>query len=228
MKNLTLKIILVFHIVLACEARLPKTSDGEGGCYDIQTHQCGCEADYCSKEKCEAACRIWTAECPDHCVPEQCSTCDPSVCNGEPDCDDSGEGDTSTPGNDSGACYDPSVHVCGCDDDRCTKEKCEGIDMVWTSECSNSCDPLECPGAVPTDWFVTDTPGLGACYDLSTHKCGCGEFECTKASCEAKGIRFIWSTECSISCDASSCPGEILCKGKYLRFMKNRIKSIDD
>lgn len=230
MKSPSIKHIFFFYLFLATEARLPKTSDGEGGCYDLNVHKCGCEDDYCSKEKCEAACRIWTAECPDHCDAATCSACDPSVCNGEPDCSSSnGGGDGDTVGDDSGACYDPQVHTCGCDEDRCSKEKCEGLNMVWTSECSDSCDPFECPGAIPDDSFVTDEPGLGACYDLTNHKCGCGRFECTEETCQAKGARFIWSTDCSISCDPVTCPGDFLCKGtKYLRIMKNGLSSLGD
>ena len=43
-------------------------TDGDsGGCYDMQVHKCGCEADRCNRELCEGMDDIWTPECPNHC-----------------------------------------------------------------------------------------------------------------------------------------------------------------
>jgi hypothetical protein len=43
--------------------------DGDsGGCYDMGVHQCSCEADRCSKDKCDGVGGIWTGECPSHCT----------------------------------------------------------------------------------------------------------------------------------------------------------------
>jgi len=202
---------------------LPKTTNGDGGCYDVSVHKCSCTDDRCSKEKCEALCMIWTDTCPDHCDPDDCSECDPSQCTGEEaECED-GSGGGGGGGNSTsvgGACYDSSIHVCGCDDDRCSQELCEGLGMVWTSECSDHCDASKCGSDIPDDWYVTDTPGLGACYDLTSHQCGCGRFECTQEKCEAKNpLRFFWSTDCSISCDQETCPVD--CAG-----MKNMLLPI--
>lgn len=46
--------------------------DGPGGCYPgPPTHACGCAADSCSKELCEAKGHTWTDACP-HCDPQDC------------------------------------------------------------------------------------------------------------------------------------------------------------
>ena len=112
--------------------KLPKTTNGDGGCYDPNVHKCSCTDDRCSKEKCEASCMIWTDECPEYCNPDDCSDCDPSQCTGEVECEDESDGSDGNDGsnNGEGACYDSSIHVCGCDDDRCSQELCEGIGMV--------------------------------------------------------------------------------------------------
>jgi len=52
---------------------IPVVLDGEGGaCYDPIIHKCNCHADTCSAESCAAASMIWSADCPDHCNPEDC------------------------------------------------------------------------------------------------------------------------------------------------------------
>merc|ERR1712028_105822 len=54
---------------------IPVVLDGEGGaCYDPIIHKCNCHADTCSAESCAAASMIWSADCPDHCNPEDCPT----------------------------------------------------------------------------------------------------------------------------------------------------------
>ena len=46
---------------------------GDGGaCYDVTIHKCNCTADTCSAESCAAGGMIWSADCPDHCNPEEC------------------------------------------------------------------------------------------------------------------------------------------------------------
>jgi len=44
-----------------------------GACYDMSSHTCGCKADACSKEKCDAKGGAWTDQCPSHCDAEVCA-----------------------------------------------------------------------------------------------------------------------------------------------------------
>ena len=52
---------------------------GPGACYDLTSHQCTCNPNACTAELCAAAniiddgtMMMWTADCPDHCDPEEC------------------------------------------------------------------------------------------------------------------------------------------------------------
>jgi len=105
------------------------TAWSPGGCYDIIIHKCGCGEEACSKQKCEAIERIWTEECPNH--------CDEDVCLGN-------GGSGSTEAWVSGGCYDVDIHKCGCQEEACSKQKCESISRIWTDECPDHCDEELC------------------------------------------------------------------------------------
>jgi len=104
-----------------CSSAEVATDANPGACYDMVAHQCGCESDRCSAEKCGAAGGIWSADCPDH-----CKECGEEVAN-------------------PGACYDMVAHQCGCESDTCSADLCATSGGIWSADCPNHC--MECGGS---------------------------------------------------------------------------------
>jgi len=129
---------------------------GPGACYDLTVHQCNCNTDSCTAELCEANSMIWTADCPEHCAPEDCPTASYVVVT---------TGSNTTTEDvipvvlavpiGSGACYDLKVHQCNCNTDSCTAELCEANSMIWTADCPDHCDPEVCPATSSSSTTTT-------------------------------------------------------------------------
>jgi len=162
----------------AVSLRVLQSTTDDGGCYNPVAFSCGCDDDRCSKEKCEELEMVWTDTCPDYCNATEC--------------------DASTEVYEDGGCYDPVAFSCGCDDDRCSKEKCEELDMIWTDTCPDYCNATEC--------YAGSDNEDGGCYNPIAHSCGCDDDRCTKEMCD--GIGMVWTDTCPDYCNATECMGD--------------------
>jgi len=206
---------------------IPKWTTGDGACYNQNTHACSCAEDVCSEEKCLANNMMWTGGCNSIGNCTECEACPDSGCPSAPTSPPTvSAGPTTLESVKDGCCYDTTLHVVGCGEDRCNKDLCAGLGFVWTKRCSSGF----CTECAADDYvtYVSSEEGLGACLDGESKACGCGRYECTKEKCEEKDSdRFTWSVSCPISCDADTCPKEDAdCKNSVLSHIRSGINRL--
>jgi len=180
--------------------------EGPTGCYDVGVHRCMCSAETCTAEKCGALGFAWTSGCnslgPDDCVCPDGSTEGSAMTTEEES--SSGGGAREGPQG----CYDISVHVCMCDDNTCSAEKCGALNMMWTSGCNSLTASCECPEGVDSGVAATadaapetEPPSDdGGCYDIDVGSCSCDSDRCTRELCESEELDLIWTADCPVHC----------------------------